>query len=143
MPLGLVAALNLALVTFIYVGSVSRPTVKAEQRPRRDVLGTVSSDAVATSPCPMAWSLAHRLWIPVAHRSYQASRFAARLATSADGLAPVGVPLGRASRSCVGAPGRVSGGTLVGLAGFSPHSSISPGPSASPSMRVHPNGDKW
>ena len=49
MPLGLVAVLNLVLVDFIYVGSVSRPVAKAEQRPRRDVLGTVSSDAVVTS----------------------------------------------------------------------------------------------
>ena len=49
MPFGLVAAFNLVLVAFIYVGSASRPAVKAEQRPSRDVLGTVSSDAVITS----------------------------------------------------------------------------------------------
>ena len=50
MPLGLVAALNLVLVALIYVGSVSRPAVKAEeQRLRRGVLGAVSSDAVVSS----------------------------------------------------------------------------------------------
>ena len=47
MPFRLVAAFDLVLVAFIYVGSVNRPAAKAkaEQRPSRDVLGTVSSDA--------------------------------------------------------------------------------------------------
>ena len=49
MPFGLVAAFNLVFVAFIYVGSVRRPVAKAEQRPGRDVLGTISSDAVITS----------------------------------------------------------------------------------------------
>jgi hypothetical protein len=40
----------------------------------------------------MAWSLAHRIWIPVSHRSHRVIRFAERLRTLVDdGSAPVGV----------------------------------------------------
>ena len=55
MPFGLIAAFNLVFVAFIYVGSVSRPTAKAKQRPGRDVLGTISSDAVIV--CAMGCAL--------------------------------------------------------------------------------------
>ena len=40
---------KLVFFAFIDVGSVSRPAVKAKQQPSRDILGTVSSDAVITS----------------------------------------------------------------------------------------------
>ena len=49
MPFGLVASFNLVFIAFIGIRSVSRPTAKAKQRPSRDVLGMVGSDAVITS----------------------------------------------------------------------------------------------
>ena len=49
MPFGLVTSFNLVFIAFIDVGSVSRPTVKAKQRPGHDVFGTISSDAVITT----------------------------------------------------------------------------------------------
>ena len=49
MPFGLVASFKFVSIAFIDVGSVSRPAAKAKQRPSRNVLGTVSADAVITS----------------------------------------------------------------------------------------------
>ena len=48
-PFGLVASFNLVFIAFIDVGSVGRPTIKAKQRPGRDIFGTISSDAVITT----------------------------------------------------------------------------------------------
>ena len=143
MPFRLVAAFDLVLVAFIYVGSVNRPAAKAEQRPSRDVLGTVSSDAAINAvsdgvvvgapdvddPSRAPSTPGHQVRRTFA---YFGGWFGACWCTSR----PCVQELRRCVRPRLGL-------TLVGFAGLSPHSSNSPGPSVSPSTRVHPNGAKW
>ena len=46
MPLGIGVCVDIALVTFVYVGPISRPAIVAETRLRRNVLSPVVTIAV-------------------------------------------------------------------------------------------------
>ena len=46
MPLGIGVCVNIAYVTFVYVGPVSRPAVVAETRLRRNILSPVVTISV-------------------------------------------------------------------------------------------------